>query len=182
MSRTQHGYPWQSLANLPYHSLPLGGLLHSNQHPRIVGQCRSLVGDPHCPCVGFHRRTLLISSSLLLQQCPACLVHLTRMVCEIGGRLPYSCFLVGCRFHDLFKTARSILVQLPSSLFSRRFVRVQVVQPYSSTDITTAWKNCRFSLSVRSDFHMTDNLFVTNHAFPIRVLISLSVDEILLPK
>ena len=104
-----------------------------------------------------------MKSSLLLQQCPACLVRLTRMVCEMGGRGPYSCFLVGCCFHDLFKTARSILVQLPSSLFSRRFVRVQVVQPYSSTDMTTAW-------------------FVADHAFPIRVLTSLSVDEILLPR
>ena len=29
---------------------------------------------------------------------------------------------------------------------------------------------------------MTDNLFVADHAFPIRVLTSLSVDEILLPR
>ena len=86
-----------------------------------------------------------------------------------------------CCFHDLFKTACSILVQLPSSLFSRRLVRVQLVQPYSSTDTTTAWKNCLFSLSVKSDFHMTDNLFIADHAFPIHVLTSLSVEEILLP-
>ena len=60
---------------------------------------------------------------------PACLVRLTLIVCEIGGRWPYSCILVECCFHDLFKTARCILVQLPSSLFSRGIVRVQVVQP-----------------------------------------------------
>ena len=78
-----------------------------------------------------------MSSSLLLQQCDACRVPLTRIVCEMGGKRPYSHFLVGCSFYDLFKTARSILVQLPSSLFSRRFVRVQVVQLYSSTDTTT---------------------------------------------
>ena len=59
---------------------------------------------------------------------------------------------------------------------------VQVVQPYSSTDMTTAWKKCLFSLSVRSDFHMTDSLFEASHAFPIRVFTSLSVDEILLPR
>ena len=121
-----------------------------------------------------------MSLSLLLQQCPACLVRLTRIVCEIEGWWSYSCFIVGCCFHDLF--ARSILVHLPSSLFSMRLVRVQVVQTYSSTDMTTVWKNCRFSLSVRSDFHITDNLFVADHAFLIRVLISLSVDEILLPR
>ena len=123
-----------------------------------------------------------MSSTPLLQQCPACLVRLTRMVCEIGGKCPYSCSLVGCCFHDLFRTARNILVQVPSSLLSRRFVRVQVVQPYSITDIITAWKNCRFSLSVRLDFHITHNLFVAAHAFPICVLSSLSVDEILLPR
>ena len=81
-----------------------------------------------------------MSSSLLLQQCPACLVRLTRMVWVICGRWPYSCFLVGCCFHVLFRITRSILVQLPSSLFSSRFVRVQVVQPYSSTAMTTTWK------------------------------------------
>ena len=37
-----------------------------------------------CPCVGFHRRTSLMSSSLLLQLCPACLVRITRMVCDRG--------------------------------------------------------------------------------------------------
>ena len=46
-----------------------------------------LAGRPTlaCPCVGFHRRTSLMSSSLLLQQCPACLVRLTRIACEMGG-------------------------------------------------------------------------------------------------
>ena len=83
---------------------------------------------------GFNRRMSLMSLSLLLQQCPACLVCLTRMVCVIGNRWPYSCFLVGSCFYDLFKTAHSILVQFPSSLFFRHFVRVQVVQLYSSTD------------------------------------------------
>ena len=112
----------------------------------------------------------------------SCMPTPSHSVCDMGGRGTYSCFLVGCCFHDLFRTARNILVQVPSSLFSRRFVRVQVVQSYSSTDITTAWKNCLFSLSVRSDFHMTDNLLVANHAFPIQVLTSLSVDEILLPR
>ena len=42
------------------------------------------------PCVGVHKSTSLMSSSLLLQQCPACLVHLTWIVFVIGGRWPYS--------------------------------------------------------------------------------------------
>ena len=135
-----------------------------------------------CPCAGFHRRTSLMSSSLLLQMCPACLVRLTRMVLVICGRWSYSCFQAGCCFHVLFRITLSILVQFPSSLFSRRFVRVQVVQPYSSTDTTTAWENFRFNLSARSDFHITDNLFKAAHVFPMHALTSLSVGEILLPR
>ena len=61
------------------------------------------------PCVGIHKSTSLMSSSLLLQQCPACLVRLTWIVFVIGGRWPYSWGLVGCCCQDLFRIARSIL-------------------------------------------------------------------------
>ena len=47
------------------------------------------------PYVGAHRSTSLTSSSLLLQQCPACLVRLTWIVFVVGGRWPYSWCLVG---------------------------------------------------------------------------------------
>ena len=59
------------------------------------------------PYVGIHRSTSLMSSSLLLQQCLACLVRLTWIVFVIGGRWPYSWCLVGCCRQDLFKIARS---------------------------------------------------------------------------
>ena len=62
------------------------------------------------PCEGVHRRTSLISLSLLLQQCPACLVRLTWIVFVMGGRWPYSCCFVGCCLQDLFNIACSILV------------------------------------------------------------------------
>ena len=62
------------------------------------------------PCVGIHKSTSLMSSSLLLQQRPACLVRLTWIVFVIGGRWPYSWCLVGCYCQDLFRIARSILV------------------------------------------------------------------------
>ena len=62
------------------------------------------------PYVGVHRSTSLMCSSLLLQQCPACLVRLTWIVFALGGRWPYSWCLVGCCRQDLFKIARSILV------------------------------------------------------------------------
>ena len=62
------------------------------------------------PYVGIHRSTSLMSSSLLLQQWPACLVCLTWIVFVMGGRWPYSWCLVGCCFQDLFNIARDILV------------------------------------------------------------------------
>ena len=48
------------------------------------------------PYVGVHWSTSLMCSSLLLQQCPACLVRLTWIVFGIGRRWPYSWCLVGC--------------------------------------------------------------------------------------
>ena len=57
------------------------------------------------PSAGVHRSTSLMSSSLLLQQCPACLVHLTWIVFMVGGRWPYSWCLEGCYHQDLFNIA-----------------------------------------------------------------------------
>ena len=54
------------------------------------------------PYAGVHRSTSLMSSSLFLQQCPACLVCLTCIVFVMGGRWPYSWCLVGCCHQDLF--------------------------------------------------------------------------------
>ena len=62
------------------------------------------------PYVGVHRSTSLMNSSLLLQQCPACLVRLTWRVFVMEGRWPYSWCLVGCCRQNLFNIARSILV------------------------------------------------------------------------
>ena len=82
----------------------------SGQHPVSSHSCWMNVpaGRPAFarPCVGVHKSTCLMSSSLLLQQCPACLARLTRIVFVIGGRW----CLVGCCRQDLFKIARSILV------------------------------------------------------------------------
>ena len=89
----------------------------SGQHPVSSHSCWMYVraGPPAFarPCVGIHKSTSLMSSSLLLQQCPACLVRLTWIVFVIGGRWPNSWCLVGCCCQDLFRIARSILVKLP---------------------------------------------------------------------
>ena len=47
------------------------------------------------PSVGVYWSTSLMSSSLLLQQCPACLVRLAWIVFVMGGKWPYSWCLVG---------------------------------------------------------------------------------------
>ena len=64
----------------------------SGQHPVSSHNCWMYVraGRPAFarPCVGVHKSTSLMSSSLLLQQCPACLVRLTWIVFVIGGRWP----------------------------------------------------------------------------------------------
>ena len=59
---------------------------------------------------GILRTTLLMSSSLLLQQCPGCLVPLIWMVFKMGARWPYSRCFVGCCRQDLFHTACCVLV------------------------------------------------------------------------
>ena len=86
----------------------------SGQHPVSSHSCWMYVraGRPAFarPCVGIHKSTSLMSSSLLLQQCPACLVRLTWIVFVIGSRWAYSWCLVGCCCQDLFRIARSILV------------------------------------------------------------------------
>ena len=86
----------------------------SGQHPVSSHSCWMYVraGRPAFarPCAGIHKSTSLMSSSLLLQQCPACLVCLTWIVFVIGGRWPYRWCLVGCCCQDLFRIARSILV------------------------------------------------------------------------
>ena len=128
------------------------------------------------PYVGVHRSTSLKSSSLLLQQCPECLVRLTWIVFVMGGRWPYSWCFVGCCRQNLFNIARNILVLLPSSFFSSCFVSVQVFHPFSSIDTTTAWKKVHFISPVKFYFHMIDSLSKAVHAFVSRVSMSVSVD------
>ena len=56
------------------------------------------------------------------------------------------------------------------------------MHPYSSIDVTAAWKKLRFILSVRSDFHIIDSLLIAVHAFVNLVSMSFSVDATLLPR
>ena len=84
----------------------------SELHPISSHSCCMYVRAGHpafaWPYVGVHRSTSLMSSSLLLQQCPACLVCLTWIVFMMGGRWAYSWCLVGCCHQHLFNIARNI--------------------------------------------------------------------------
>ena len=104
MSCRQHGYPWPSLATPPYHPSLLAALQGYIPYPHIAAVCMFELFRPAFAWLyaGFHRSTSLMSSSLLLQQCPACLVRLTCIVFVMGGRWPYSWCLVGCCRQDLF--------------------------------------------------------------------------------
>ena len=123
-----------------------------------------------------------MSSSLLLQPCLTRLVRLIWMVLEIGCRWSYSCCFVRCCFQNLFNIARRILVWSSSYFFSIALVSVHVVHLYSRIDTSTAWKKFSFILSDRSDFHTIGSLSITIHVFAMRIMVSLSVDEILLPR
>ena len=86
----------------------------SGLHPVSAPSCCMYVraGRPAFarPCEGVHRSTSLMSWSLLLQQCPVCLVRLIFIFFVMGGKWPYGCFFVGCCLQDLFNIARNILV------------------------------------------------------------------------
>ena len=82
----------------------------SGLHPVSSHSCCMYVQAGRPVFVGVHRSTSLMSLSLLLQQCPVCLVRQTRRIFVMGGRWPYSWCLVGCCCQDLFNIARNILV------------------------------------------------------------------------
>ena len=99
MSCRQQGYPWPSLATSPYHSSLQACLQGYIPYSHIAAIC---IFELVVLLLLGHRSTSLMSSSLLLQQCPACLVRLTCIVFVMGGRWLYSWCLVGCCHQDLF--------------------------------------------------------------------------------
>ena len=86
MSCCQHRSPWPSLTTRLYRP----SLLEDLQDYILY---RHRAGRPAFarPCEGARGSMSLMSSSLLLRQCPASLVRLTLIVYVIGGRWLYSC-------------------------------------------------------------------------------------------
>ena len=85
----------------------------SGLHPVSTQSCYKyvLAGRPGFarPCEGVHINTWLMSSFLILQQCPACMVLLILIVFVMGRRWPYCCCFLGCCLQDLLSISRSIL-------------------------------------------------------------------------
>ena len=69
------------------------------------------------PCFGSQSSRSLITSSFFLQQCPTNRSLLIISVSVILGRLTCSSLSVLCSFQETPRTALSILVYVPSSLF-----------------------------------------------------------------
>ena len=112
MSHCQKGSPWPSLVTRLSRSLLPRGLQGYILYRHRTVVYRFFTGHLAFArsCEGVDRSMSLMSSSLLLQQCPACLVYLTWIVFVMGDRWPYSWCFVGRYFQDLFNIARSILV------------------------------------------------------------------------
>ena len=107
--------PARTSLNYSHHFFPtsIASGRSSGLHPVSSHTCCMyvLAGRPAFaqPYVGVHRSTSLMSSFLLLQQYPACLVRLTWIVFVMGGSWPYSWCFVGCCRQDLFNIALKII-------------------------------------------------------------------------
>ena len=109
MSCCYHSNHGPSLATSPNRSAPLAGLQGYIPYPHIAAVCMFevvvlLLLGHMWGSIGVHHLWAhpCFSSSVL---------HVWLVM---GGRWPYSWYLVGCCHQDLFNIARSILVQLPS--------------------------------------------------------------------
>ena len=96
--------------------------------------CMYILAGRHAygrPYVGVHWSTSLMSSSLLLQQCSACLIRLAWIVFVMVGRWPYSWCFVGV-------AARTYSVLLSTFVFNCRLASSPAVSLASKWCIHTA--------------------------------------------
>ena len=121
---TNHVVPlaWISLTLSRHFSLSfIASGRSSGLHPISSHSCCMyvLAGRPGFarPYVGVYRSTSLMSSSLLLQQCPACLVRLTRIVLwwEAGGRIVGALLGVAARTYSILLSTFLCNCRLASS-------------------------------------------------------------------
>ena len=144
----QHWFFWQSIFIHPSGPIILVGPLDGTLCQHRVHECKFYSGQLTMSslCVCF----LWIMRSPL----SACL-RLNWVVYKMVGMKPYTiCFVVWY----MLELRGSIIGEFTTSFFSSLFHRRWKVQPYSSTEVAIAWKNPRFILSVRSDFHVVEDM------------------------
>ena len=115
----------------------------------------------------------LMSSSLLLQLCSACLVHLIWMVLAMGSNWPCNCCFMGYYFQDLFcitflwssHLIFSLYVLLASMWCICTVVLIQLL----------LGRNLILFYQINQTF-----IWLTVHTFSRHILIFFSVDEMLL--
>ena len=132
--------------------------------------------------VSFYWSAITRASSLLHHKCPACLVRSNLMVWD-GSHVAVNWLFCDVLLPGFVHFSLGILVLLlfSCSFFLMRLVSVYVVHPYHSIYSAAAWKKSDFISSARFDFHMIDSLSIVIYAFTKHMLISISVDVILLP-
>ena len=86
------------------------------------------------PYVGLHRSTSLMSSSLLLQQCPACLVRLTWIVFVMGGRWEHCLFVS----YSIRRDDWSTVLLAPRALLYTRLLRA-ILNKVSLASHNSVW-------------------------------------------
>ena len=110
-----HRYPWSSHRHFSLSFIASGRSLWTTSRilTLLLNVCSLLVVLLLLSSyVGVHKSTSLMSLSLLLQQCPACLVRLTWIVFVIGGRWLKHCNSIGkffFKYKYLFLFARLLL-------------------------------------------------------------------------
>ena len=128
-----------------------------------------------------------MSSSLLLQQCPACLVRLTWIVFVMGGRWPYSWCLVEYYRQDLFNIAQfntflhsifliALLNLYPVPLYEN-YIQLQFNITTKGLKMNSLFENIDgFNLGSIS-CPLIGSLSIAFNTFVSRVSMSFSVDE-----
>ena len=91
------------------------------------------------PCERVYRSTSLMCSSLLLQQCLACLVCLPWIVFVIGGRTATVLWGVASKTYSI-----QLAAFLCNCCQAFLLVSVHLMHPYNRIDTTAAWKNVLF--------------------------------------
>ena len=133
------------------------------------------------PSSRVHRRASVLSSSLLLKPFPACLFRLIWIFCVLGGKSPHRYYFIGSCFQYMFKTTwvslnKYRLALTPSVSLKCNWCKVTIVLT------SLQFGRITILLNQRSSFHKVNNLSIAAIVLPMGMLISLSFDDILLPR